>query len=155
MQQPLGFTGELLPPPAAYSASGAALPFRCSRTRCKDAGHRQGHQRRYPGRSGCHQQPLRRYVAQADGKLCGYCKEDLCNTENRRMIVELYLGKQEHHVSRILYWNSCTTAAIGLKIRLKPQLLQPMSEFLIASQEISATFNSIFAICNSTLLLLH
>ena len=41
-----------------------------------------------------------------------------------------YLGKQEHHVSRILYWNSCTTAAIGLKKRLKPQLLQPMSEFL-------------------------
>ena len=49
------------------------------------------------------QQPLRRYAAQADGKLCGYCKEDLCNTENGRMIVELYLGKQEHHVSRILY----------------------------------------------------
>ena len=49
------------------------------------------------------QQPLRRYVAQADGKLCGYCKENLCNTENGRMIVELYLGKQEHHVSRILY----------------------------------------------------
>ena len=49
------------------------------------------------------QQPLRRYVAQADGKLCGYCKEDLCNTENGRMIVELYLGKQEHHVSKILY----------------------------------------------------
>ena len=86
------------------------------------------------------QQPLRRYVAQADGKLCGYCKENLCNTENGRMIVELYLGKQEHHVSRILYLNSCTTAAIGLKIRLKPQLLQPTSEFLIASQEISATF---------------
>ena len=49
------------------------------------------------------QEPLHRYVAQADGKLCGYCKEDLCNTENGRMIVELYLGKQEHHVSRILY----------------------------------------------------
>ena len=49
------------------------------------------------------QQPLSRYVAQADGKLCGYCKENLCNTENERMIVELYLGKQEHHVSRILY----------------------------------------------------
>ena len=49
------------------------------------------------------QQPLRRYVAQADGKLCGYCKEELCNTENGRMIVELYLGKQGHHVSRILY----------------------------------------------------
>ena len=43
------------------------------------------------------------YVAQADGKLCGYCNEELCNTENGRMIVELYLGKQEHHVSRILY----------------------------------------------------
>ena len=49
------------------------------------------------------QQPLRRYVAQADGKLCGYCRENLCNTENGRMVVELYLGKQEHHVSRILY----------------------------------------------------
>ena len=28
---------------------------------------------------------------------------ELCNTENGRRIVELYLGKQEHHVSRILY----------------------------------------------------
>ena len=42
-------------------------------------------------------------MAQEDGKLCGYCNEELCNTENGRMIVELYLGKQEHHVSRILY----------------------------------------------------
>ena len=49
------------------------------------------------------QEPLRRYVSEAEGKLCGYCKEELCNTENGRMIVELYLGKQEHHVSRILY----------------------------------------------------
>lgn len=49
------------------------------------------------------QQPLRRYVAQADGKLCGYCREDLCNTENGRMIVELYLGQQVHRVTRILY----------------------------------------------------
>ena len=30
-------------------------------------------------------------------------KGNLCNTENGRMIVELYLGKQEHRVSRILY----------------------------------------------------
>lgn len=49
------------------------------------------------------QKSLHRYVSEAEGKLCGYCKEDLCNTENGRMIVELYLGKQEHHVSRILY----------------------------------------------------
>ena len=49
------------------------------------------------------QEPLHRYVSEAEGKLCGYCKEDLCNTENGRMIVELYLGKQEHHVSRVLY----------------------------------------------------
>ena len=49
------------------------------------------------------QEPLHHYVSEAEGKLCGYCKEDLCNTENGRMIVELYLGKQEHHVSRILY----------------------------------------------------
>ena len=55
------------------------------------------------GSEAAEQQPLRRYVAQADGKLCGYCKEELCNTENGRMIVELYLGKREHHVSRILY----------------------------------------------------
>ena len=34
---------------------------------------------------------------------CADNKENLCNTENGRMIVELYLGKQEHHVSRILY----------------------------------------------------
>ena len=47
------------------------------------------------------------------------------------------------------------TASASTADRLKLQLLQPMSEFLIASQEISATFNSIFAICNSTLLLLH
>ena len=32
-----------------------------------------------------------------------YCRDKLCNTENGRMIVELYLGKQEHHVSKILY----------------------------------------------------
>ena len=32
-----------------------------------------------------------------------YCRDELCNTENGRMIVELYLGKQKHHVSRILY----------------------------------------------------
>ena len=58
---------------------------------------------REQGSETAEQQPLRRYVAQADGKLCGYCKEELCNTENGRMIVELYLGKREHHVSRILY----------------------------------------------------
>ena len=58
---------------------------------------------REQGSETAEQQPLRRYVAQADGKLCGYCKEELCNTENGRMTVELYLGKQEHHVSRILY----------------------------------------------------
>ena len=58
---------------------------------------------REQGSETAEQQLLRRYVAQADGKLCSYCKEDLCNTENGRMIVELYLGKQEHHVSRILY----------------------------------------------------
>ena len=49
------------------------------------------------------QESLHRYVSEVEGKLCGYCKEELCNTENGRMIVELYLGKQEHHVSRILY----------------------------------------------------
>ena len=41
--------------------------------------------------------------AELNAALSDYCKEDLCNTENGRMIVELYLGKQEHHVSRILY----------------------------------------------------
>ena len=49
------------------------------------------------------QQPLRRYVAQADGKLCGYCKEELCNSESGSMVVELYLGRQDGHGSRILY----------------------------------------------------
>ena len=49
------------------------------------------------------QEPLHRYVLEAEGKLCGYCKEELCNSESGRMVVELYLGKQEHHVSRILY----------------------------------------------------
>ena len=49
------------------------------------------------------QEPLRRYVAEAEGRLCGYCKEELCNSESGRMVVELYLGKQDGHGSRILY----------------------------------------------------
>lgn len=32
---------------------------------------------REQGSEAAEQQPLRRYVAQADGKLCGYCKEEL------------------------------------------------------------------------------
>ena len=49
------------------------------------------------------QEPLHRYVSEAEGKLYGYCKEELCNSENGRMVVELYLGKQDGHSSRILY----------------------------------------------------
>lgn len=49
------------------------------------------------------QEPLHRYVSEVEGKLCGYCKEELCNSENGRMVVELYLGKQDGHSSRILY----------------------------------------------------
>ena len=49
------------------------------------------------------QEPLHRYVSEAEGKLCGYCKEELCNSENGRMVVELYLGRQDGHSSRILY----------------------------------------------------
>lgn len=49
------------------------------------------------------QEPLHRYVSEAEGKLCGYCKEELCNSESGRMVVELYLGKQDGHNSRILY----------------------------------------------------
>ena len=49
------------------------------------------------------QEPLHRYVSEAEGKLCGYCKEELCNSENGRMVVELYLGRQDGHGSRILY----------------------------------------------------
>ena len=49
------------------------------------------------------QESLHRYVSEAEGKLCGYCKEELCNSESGRMIVELYLGKQDGHGSRILY----------------------------------------------------
>ena len=49
------------------------------------------------------QEPLHRYVSEAEGKLCGYCKEELCNIESGRMVVELYLGKQDGHGSRILY----------------------------------------------------
>lgn len=71
---------------------------------------------REQGSETAEQQPLRRYVAQADGKLCGYCKEELCNTENGRMIVELYLGKQEHHVSST-FQGSC------IEIAAQPQLL--------------------------------
>ena len=40
---------------------------------------------------------------EAEGKLCGYCKEELCNSESGRIVVELYLGKQDEHSSRILY----------------------------------------------------
>ena len=49
------------------------------------------------------QEPLHRYVSEAEGKLCGYCKEELCNSESGRIVVELYLGKQDEHSSRILY----------------------------------------------------
>ena len=49
------------------------------------------------------QEPLHRYLSEAEGKLCGYCKEELCNSESGRMVVELYLGKQDGHGSRILY----------------------------------------------------
>ena len=49
------------------------------------------------------QEPLYRYVSEAEGKLFGYCKEELCNSESGRMVVELYLGKQDGHGSRILY----------------------------------------------------
>ena len=49
------------------------------------------------------QESLHRYVSEAEGKLCGYCKEELCNSESGRMVVELYLGKQDGHSSRILY----------------------------------------------------
>ena len=49
------------------------------------------------------QEPLHRYVSEAEGKLCGYCKEELCNSERGRMVVELYLGRQDGHGSRILY----------------------------------------------------
>ena len=49
------------------------------------------------------QESLHRYVSEAEGKLCGYCKEELCNSESGRMVVELYIGKQDGHGSRILY----------------------------------------------------
>ena len=49
------------------------------------------------------QEPLHRYVSEAEGKLCGYCKEELCNSESGRMVVELYLGRQDGYSSRILY----------------------------------------------------
>ena len=49
------------------------------------------------------QEPLHHYVSEVEGKLCGYCKEELCNSENGRMVVELYLGRQDGHSSRILY----------------------------------------------------
>lgn len=49
------------------------------------------------------QEPLHRYVSEAEGKLCGYCKEELCNSESGRIVVELYLGRQDGHSSRILY----------------------------------------------------
>lgn len=49
------------------------------------------------------QESLHRYVSEAEGKLCGYCKEELCNSESGRMVVELYLGKQDGHGFRILY----------------------------------------------------
>ena len=49
------------------------------------------------------QESLHRYVSEAEGKLCGYCKEELYNSESGRMVVELYLGRQDGHSSRILY----------------------------------------------------
>ena len=32
------------------------------------------------------QESLHRYVSEAEGKLCGYCKEELCNSESGRMV---------------------------------------------------------------------
>ena len=49
------------------------------------------------------QESMHRYVSEVEGKLCGYCKEELCNSESGRMVVELYLGRQDGHSSRILY----------------------------------------------------
>ena len=49
------------------------------------------------------QEPLHRYISEAEEKLCGYCKEELCNSESGRMVVELYLGKRDGYGSRILY----------------------------------------------------
>ena len=49
------------------------------------------------------QEPLRRYVRKRKENSAATAKKDLCNSESGRMVVELYLGKQEHHVSRILY----------------------------------------------------
>ena len=46
---------------------------------------------------------LKRYVSEAGGKMLGYCKEELCNSSTNRMIVELYLGKQDGTASRILF----------------------------------------------------
>lgn len=46
---------------------------------------------------------LRRYIAQANGKLLGYCEEELCVPENNKMVVELYLSQQEPHSARIFF----------------------------------------------------
>ena len=45
--------------------------------------------------------PLRRYIAQANAKLLGYCEEELCVPENNKMVVELYLSQQGPHSARI------------------------------------------------------
>lgn len=45
--------------------------------------------------------PLRRYIAQANGKLLGYCEEELCVPENNKMVVELYLNPQGPHSAGI------------------------------------------------------
>ena len=58
------------------------------------------------------QEPLHRYVSEAEGKLCGYCKEELCNSESGRMVVELYLGKQNGHAPE-----SCTENGVKIEIQ--------------------------------------
>ena len=43
------------------------------------------------------QEPLHRYVSEAEGKLCGYCKEELCNSESGRMRSEEHTSELQSH----------------------------------------------------------
>lgn len=61
--------------------------------------------------------PLRRYIAQANGKLLGYCEEELCVPENNKMVVELYLSQQEPYSARSFLRLALLIGRVSLSIK--------------------------------------
>ena len=60
-------------------------------------------------------------MAQADGKLCGYCKENLCNTENDYKLFyhNTKQGRMRHDKVHNLFGYNMTRAAGAGKVQRK------------------------------------